>query len=487
MNFLFRSCFFSILFVTTFSVNAVELLDFLDDFESNALKAKEQYSNSPVSVDGIVYEVGEDSRSKLYLKLYAVSNGKVKTLKCFFNEDMKGRLFELKKEDSVIIEGKCVINKGSEKVALVDCNITGGENAEKPASKNKNEDTGAVSEISKSLITIEGKKKVGTGFVSRYNNKQYVFTNIHIILSNSSIKLLSIHGNSLPIKSVILSKDRDAILLEIDQNKNVPALEIEKDMDNFQNGTPIAVYGNSMGGGVNTELSGSILGFGPKNIEITADIVPGNSGSPIISKKTGKVLGIAQSIAKVKQDLVTAKTRFAEKRKFAVRVDNINASNTISLNVEDLAALCSKFDLLSKTNQAGAKLCKAFENVVQSNVNTVTRTNSNTNTNPNSSSNATQSFKISKINPEDFDDCKNIKKLIQEWNSFENKNTIPIKTMKKILNEVSRPAQNFQTDCEFIDKMVEVQCEANKKIMQALNNKYDQYSKLSEKKSTLSK
>ena len=55
----------------------------------------------------------------------------------------------------------------------------------------------------------------------------------------------------------------------------------------------VVVLGNAEGGGVINTIKGKIVGVGPNLVEVDAAFVPGNSGSPIIHLKTGKVIGVA--------------------------------------------------------------------------------------------------------------------------------------------------------------------------------------------------
>jgi hypothetical protein len=71
-------------------------------------------------------------------------------------------------------------------------------------------------------------------------------------------------------------------------------LELLTEFDsNVKIGDEIVVLGNSGGGGVVTKLEGKLVGLGPDRIEVSAEFIPGNSGSPIIHIPTGKVIGIA--------------------------------------------------------------------------------------------------------------------------------------------------------------------------------------------------
>jgi hypothetical protein len=84
---------------------------------------------------------------------------------------------------------------------------------------------------------------------------------------------------------------------------------------------PIKTYGNSLGDGAITELKGKILAVGPDLVEVDAKFVKGNSGSPIINKK-GLVVGVATEAKRRPENWITAGTRFAETRRFGVRLSN---------------------------------------------------------------------------------------------------------------------------------------------------------------------
>jgi hypothetical protein len=82
------------------------------------------------------------------------------------------------------------------------------------------------------------------------------------------------------------------------------------------------VYGNSLGSGVATELKGRILGVGPEKIEVDAEFVRGNSGSPILDAQ-GQVIGVATYVTRTAPgtDWVADNTRFTLTRRFGLRLD----------------------------------------------------------------------------------------------------------------------------------------------------------------------
>jgi hypothetical protein len=100
------------------------------------------------------------------------------------------------------------------------------------------------------------------------------------------------------------------------------------------------IYGNSLGKGIITNLSGLFQGIGATEIEIAdSDFVSGNSGSPVVSSGSRKIIGIATYIEKLtKSDWTVKGTRFdpdsitSEPRRFATRIDNIKVEDIEPLN-----------------------------------------------------------------------------------------------------------------------------------------------------------
>jgi hypothetical protein len=104
--------------------------------------------------------------------------------------------------------------------------------------------------------------------------------------------------------------------------KNPPdnPLEISTDLnDSVRIGDAVVVPGNSGGGGVATLIKGVVQGIGPDRIEVSAPFIPGNSGSPIIHVKTGKVIGIATYFTVRNED--PTKSRAPAVRHFGYRID----------------------------------------------------------------------------------------------------------------------------------------------------------------------
>jgi hypothetical protein len=97
--------------------------------------------------------------------------------------------------------------------------------------------------------------------------------------------------------------------------------EVEK---NAAPGDEVAVLGNANGDRVITPFAGKLVAIGPDRVEVTAEFVKGNSGSPIIHLKSGKLLGIATYAHIVKVDSITGRPlNEPEVKRFGYRLDSV--------------------------------------------------------------------------------------------------------------------------------------------------------------------
>jgi len=96
-------------------------------------------------------------------------------------------------------------------------------------------------------------------------------------------------------------------------------------------GDAVVVLGNAEGGGVVNTIIGKIVGIGPNLVEIDAPFVPGNSGSPIVHLKTGKVIGVATYLEIKQYDLTTEKKLPQPVvRRFGYRVDSVRGWQAVN-------------------------------------------------------------------------------------------------------------------------------------------------------------
>ena len=170
------------------------------------------------------------------------------------------------------------------------------------------------------VAVIESKGGSGTGFLVADNDEVWLYTNEHVIRGGTPLKAKLMTGEKLELRELQIAADRDAARFKV--VGQTQGLRISKDV--FTIGDEIKVFGNSDGSGVCTYLGGTILGVGPVDVEVSAQFIPGNSGSPIIVDGKG-VIAIATYLTGSDEcgDWTKAGTRFTKVRRFGVRTDNV--------------------------------------------------------------------------------------------------------------------------------------------------------------------
>jgi hypothetical protein len=171
-------------------------------------------------------------------------------------------------------------------------------------------------DVEDGLVIIEHENGAGSGFLAKMDGEVYVVTNQHVIVAGERPTFKTMRGTPLKVVEFEVSEKYDMARFRLEGA--VEALEFA---DRVDIGAPVAVFGNSGGGGVFTELYGRVQGVGPDKIEISAKIVQGNSGSAILDKDR-KVVGIATYVTMPSRDddWVKQGTRFADSRRFGLRI-----------------------------------------------------------------------------------------------------------------------------------------------------------------------
>jgi len=205
-----------------------------------------------------------------------------------------------------------------------------------------------------SLIVIEGKKGVGSGFLCNVEGKPMLFTNTHVMCGNAPATYSRMSGGSVTPKEASLAVGAD--ICRMAAPDVTATLEYLPDMhSNVKIGDEVVVLGNAEGAGVVKPLQGKVVGIGPNLVEVDAPFVPGNSGSPIVHLPTGKVIGIATylRIRKVNNDKGSMDT---EIRRFGYRLDTVPSWEALDWRVFDFQAA-----QLGKIESTSAQFIKLFE------------------------------------------------------------------------------------------------------------------------------
>ena len=190
--------------------------------------------------------------------------------------------------------------------------------AANPASESLDPITNAVNGI----CVIENNTSAGTGFLFGIEGRVYCITNHHVLGSAKDLKISTSDGRTFTPIAAEIAQDRDLARILL---KETPACFQALALPELNEA--VRILGNSGGAGVITYDKGKVIGHAPKVIEVDANFISGNSGSPILNKDN-QIIGVATYITAAEggqDDWVAEKTRFAKARRFAVRItDDIN-------------------------------------------------------------------------------------------------------------------------------------------------------------------
>jgi hypothetical protein len=178
-----------------------------------------------------------------------------------------------------------------------------------------------VKNYSGSLVFVEDKGGAGSGFVCSIAGKKFVLTNQHVVAGHSGASLTLLDQSPIKTGQAAAAVGHDIMSLQLlsDTKAMDMMLEVEK---NAAIGDEVVVLGNTEGARVIKPLVGKLAGIGPNLIEVTAEFVPGNSGSPILHLKSGKVIGIATYLIVREVDSMTGQ-RAPKVRRFGYRLDSV--------------------------------------------------------------------------------------------------------------------------------------------------------------------
>jgi len=173
-----------------------------------------------------------------------------------------------------------------------------------------------------SQVTIfTGDQGTGTGFVCKADDHFWIYTAAHVVSGNKKITIKDPNGKEYRNFDLMqTAKGIDLMRLRMTDEVD-SALIAATPSDDIGSGDFIAALGNGGGAGVLSAEKGEIVGVSADFYEVSADIIPGNSGGPIIELNTGKVVGVATHLTQAKEDVWTAGTRFTKVRRFCARLD----------------------------------------------------------------------------------------------------------------------------------------------------------------------
>lgn len=140
--------------------------------------------------------------------------------------------------------------------------------------------------------------RIGSGFL--YNTRGDIITNAHVIEDAKSITVTMSNAETYPAAIVGISKDNDIAVIRVPQLINQTPMNISTNEwlsvgdEVLAVGSPLG-FQNSVSIGIISGIDRSfeIDEFIYENVyQISANITHGNSGGPLVDRKTGHVIGI---------------------------------------------------------------------------------------------------------------------------------------------------------------------------------------------------
>lgn len=156
----------------------------------------------------------------------------------------------------------------------------------------------------------------GSGFVIEDGDRKFIVTNQHVLLgaTKDQVEITTAAGTKLQPQSLEIVPDIDLARIAISEGPAALALAADVGIDE-----PVATVGNSVDAGVITLNEGKVKGVSSGEIEVGCEVVPGQSGGPLINA-AGEVIGVTTYILFADKDKASEDTRYAKKRYFTVRI-----------------------------------------------------------------------------------------------------------------------------------------------------------------------
>ncbi len=186
-----------------------------------------------------------------------------------------------------------------------------------------------------SIVLIESGDGQASGFLTKLRGVDFVVTNLHVLGDDPKLTVQNLNGEVLPVQGVFGAVGRDIAIIRVGASYG-ELNPMDDVLGEVQIGDEVVVVGNRQGGRVATQVLGKVLGIGPGRIEVDAPFEPGNSGSPVVHLKSGKVIGVAtysetRQIEDASSTNQSNGSKAVEKRWFAYRLDGITQWEAIDL------------------------------------------------------------------------------------------------------------------------------------------------------------
>ena len=233
--------------------------------------------------------------------------------------------------------------------------------------------SGYVANYNDALLRVNGKKGGGSGFICQVNGRPVAITNAHVLCSNPGFNLTSLNNVPLPVTAGAVAVGRDIVKMEVGGNANEgKRFDMMENVDaQVKCGDAVAVLGYDEGGKTVKPVDGTVVGIETNLVEVDAPFESCDSGSPVIHKATGKVLGVATYLLE-RNGNKSAKNGVPEEvHRFASRLESVKKWEPINwplfyaqaVQVEKMELLTKDFIALSRNSGKGGNFSGSYQSM----------------------------------------------------------------------------------------------------------------------------
>lgn len=173
------------------------------------------------------------------------------------------------------------------------------------------------------LVMLAGSNgPLGPGFFAQQEGVIRIYTSAAMISRVRHISVIGLDGTKHPINDKLSCPDGVHVAGLHPTGTELPHFEFAAKTETPKVGDRVVVALVNPDTYKVTGIGGAIRGIGPDKWELDADLIPGMSGAPVLSLKSGKLIGIVTpQVAGVAADWALG-TRHEESRSFAARLDH---------------------------------------------------------------------------------------------------------------------------------------------------------------------
>lgn len=170
------------------------------------------------------------------------------------------------------------------------------------------------------VLLVQSETSKGSAFILARDGSTWLYTAAHVLTQGKGLAVKNSDGATLTeFGKCQIAEDCDLARIEVSVKPGL-ALSVVQPHGAAVDQEIVAV-GNSGGSDVLTLLDGKITALGPKEVEVSASVIQGNSGGPVMLAETGEVVGVVCRAEAARDDVWSADTDFSKVRRFATRID----------------------------------------------------------------------------------------------------------------------------------------------------------------------